>query len=791
MFDQSRPDEIGLSDRARRVRPTDPRLYAHLPYTFEVTDDVVRSRENALMLSFEVTGIDGLTSAPRQITALRDQIARLLASLDERFTFYIHRLTRPADLGVKKILGSSFAADVDRAWRDHLAGEDLLAFVTVVTVVRTVEPTIRVPFFRKAAKRLFREDTEARLASLREVVAILKSAIARPTRDLKISDGSFIGFYAALNSGQLAPEPRGGLSLISEDAATCALAFERGTIRITEGQGASRHAAVLFVSKLSQSTLPGMLDGIDAAANIIVTHVFTPVDRTVITERALSRLAQMQAAAELAGTIEAQLVDAIDDLKSGRLGFGEHQLTITVFADTPKALDAELSRLRGLALQSDVRMTQDRHATEASFFAMHPGNMGYCCRKVTNSTMNFADLAALHMADEGLTARQLPWGTPITVFQTAQGSVHRFSFHEPGRAGEEPTIGHTLVLGPSGGGKTSTVGFLLAQARRTNARIIIFDKDRGLKMAVDALGGRYAPIRAGQGSGLNPLITETGVRGEAFLLDWLTALIERGGAALSPAQAAALKRAVGQNAAAPPELRNFSAFASLIGDVHDDRALAQKVAEWAPGGRYGWVFGAADQPVVDFAGQDVTALDLTELLDLSTERTAILSYLFRRIEMLMEEKRPTLLVIDEAWKVLDDTYFAARLKQWLVTARKHNVVVVMMTQFPSQILESRARAIFEGLPNQLIFPNPSADAADYDHLSLSENELEFVLTGDQRRRLALWRTSRGATILDVDLGALGPLLTVLGGGQAGERLFGTDYAEHPEFWKNPLETQSK
>jgi type IV secretion system protein VirB4 len=741
------------------------------------------------MLSFEVTGIDGLTSAPRQITALRDEVARLLASLDERFTVYIHRLTRSADLGLGKILGSSFAADVDSTWRNHMTEEGLLEFVTVVTVVRTMEPGIRVPLFRNAARKLFREDTETRLMNLREVAGILKSAIARPTRDLLVSDGSLIGFYAALTSGVLAPEPRGELTLISEDAATIALEFDRGVIQIIEGQGAGRYAAVLFVSKFSQSTLPGMLDGIDTAVNTIVTHSFTPVDRTAITERALNRLAQMHAAAELAGTIEAQLVGAVDDLKSGRLGFGEHQLTITVFAESRKALEAEISRLRGLALQCDIRLTEDRHATEATFFAMHPGNMDYRCRKVTSSTNNFADLAAFHMADAGLASENLPWATPITVFQTAQGAAHRFSFHGPGKAGDEPTFGHTLVLGPSGVGKTSTMAFLLAQAIRTGARVILFDKDRGLKMAVDALGGRYAPIRAGQGSGLAPLLTETGTRGQAFLLDWLTALMERGGTRITPAQAMALKRAISQNAEAPLSLRNFQEFASLIGDVNDDRALAQLIAEWAPGGRFGWVFGAAETPVVDFSSHDVTALDLTELLDLSTERTAILSYLFRRIEMLMEEKRPTLLVIDEAWKVLDDEYFAARLKQWLVTARKQNVVVVMMTQFPSQILESRARAIFEGLPNQFIFPNPAAERTDYAHLSLSENELEFVLTGDQRRRMALWRTSRGATILDVDLTPLGPLLTVLGGGNAGERLFGADYADRRNFWKSALEKE--
>ncbi|WP_444451319.1 hypothetical protein ACTTAI_00060 (plasmid) [Rhodobacter capsulatus] len=47
----------------------------------------------------------------------------------------------------------------------------------------------------------------------------------------------------------------------------------------------------------------------------------------------------------------------------------------------------------------------------------------------------------------------------------------------------------------------------------------------------------------------------------------------------------------------------------------------------------------------------------------------------------------------------------------------------------------------------------------------------------------LSRNPRGSTVLDVDLKALGPLLTALGGGQAGINAFGADYATRPQFWK--------
>jgi type IV secretion system protein VirB4 len=68
----------------------------------------------------------------------------------------------------------------------------------------------------------------------------------------------------------------------------------------------------------------------------------------------------------------------------------------------------------------------------------------------------------------------------------------------------------------------------------------------------------------------------------------------------------------------------------------------------------------------------VVGIDMSEILDLGTERSALLAYLFRRIERVIEDRRPTLIVIDEAWKMLDDPIFVKRLHDWLVTMRKKN-----------------------------------------------------------------------------------------------------------------------
>ena len=773
----------GVRGRARAMIPADPKLYAHLPYVIEIDDETVRTRDNALMISLEITGIDGVTTGASAVTALRAGLAHLLDTLDERFTFYLHRMMRPAETGLKPIHGQSFAADIDKAWEKDLGRRNLQESVLILTVVRQRTAPLAVPLFGKAAAKIWGEDTDRRLEELREVVSILETGLGVKSHRLKISDGSLIGFYASLLTGELRLVPRSPYGLLAEDAAGATIRFEKSQFTVEEGTYTARVGAVLYVKSYATSTWPGMLDALGASRDTVITHSYTPIERGSITERVKRRVAQMRAAEDIAATVEAQLFEAADKAESGELGFGLHQMTITIFAECQTALDTEIARIRGIAHQNGMRLVRETTALEAGLFSMHPGNMAYRARDMTVSSINFADMAALHAADTGTEPARLPWGTPITLFQTLQGSLHRFSFHEPGDPKAEPTNGHTLVLGKSGGGKSTTVAFLAAQAQRASGRTIIFDKEAGLKMAVAALGGRYAEIRAGRPTGLNPLATESGERGEAWFLDWLVALLEQRSGPLSPLQSEALKSAIAQNGNARVGLRNFRAFQELFGDVGDGLDLAQRLREWGPEGRYGWVFGEADAPVVDFTSHDVTAVDLTEILDLGTERTAILGYLFRRIEMLIEEKRPTLILIDEAWKVLDDEYFTKKLAEWLVTARKKNVVVVMMTQFPSQIRGSKARSILEALPNQLLFPNGEAAVSDYDGFRLTDGELDFVLSPIPGQRMVLSRNPRSSTILNVDLKALGPLLTALGGGQAGLNAFGTDYASRSKFWK--------
>ncbi len=373
--------------RARALIPADPRLYAHLPYVIELDDEVVRSRDNALMLSLEITGIDGVTSGDTLVSALRAGFAHLLDTLDERFTFYLHRMMRTADTGVAPIHGASFAADIDRAWRQDLSYRNLQESVLVLTVVRRQVAPLAVPLFGKAAAKVWGEDTSRRLEELREVTSILETGLGIKARRLKIGDGSLVGFFASLTTGELRQLPRSPYCLLAEDAAGASVRFGTGVVAIEEGAEAPRVAAVLYVKSYANATWPGMMDALGSSRNTIITHSYTPIERNSIAERVKRRVAQMRAADDIAATIEAQLFEAADKAESGTLGFGVHQMTITVFADNEAALDEDVARIRGVAHQNGMRLVREVTALEAAFFAMHPGNMDYRARDMTVSSV--------------------------------------------------------------------------------------------------------------------------------------------------------------------------------------------------------------------------------------------------------------------------------------------------------------------------------------------------------------------------------------------------------------------
>jgi type IV secretion system protein VirB4 len=166
----------------------------------------------------------------------------------------------------------------------------------------------------------------------------------------------------------------------------------------------------------------------------------------------------------------------------------------------------------------------------------------------------------------------------------------------------------------------------------------------------------------------------------------------------------------------------------------------------------------------------VLGFDMTALLDSPVLRTPTMMYLFHRVDERLNGE-PTMILIDEGWKALDDAVFAARIRDWLKTLRKRNAVVGFGTQSARDALESRiSSAIVEQTATSIFMPNARARAEDYcDGFGLTEHELELIRALPAHSRCFLVRHANHSIVVRLDLSGMPDLLKVLSGREASVR----------------------
>jgi type IV secretion system protein VirB4 len=773
-------------ERRRVVRAL--HLVSGLPYLSVVDNATLMLRDGDLMAAFTVEGINADTIDNRQTMELCNAFSRFVAQQRGDVAYYVHRISVETRPSMKPVEGHAFNEEIDRRWQHYLQTIGLRDRITVITMV--IRPPRRIAsFFKKLTKDSIqnREEVRARAIRLDQMINTCMVAVsdAKPRR-LTVSNGDWLGYLRTIVDGSRARLIPGTKFVPIADLISNSAVTFHGRVFECDGHGAAskRYGTMVSVKDYPTETYPGILDRLNLPYDTVVCQSFTPIDN-ITAQGKISRVRkQMKAAEDAAVSLMAQLEEAEDDVASGRVVFGDHHCSIALFCESTREVEEAMAFVARAMQDAGASIVRENFAARAVYFAQHPGNFAYRTRPAMISSQNFAELCAMHGLSKGNPPERCPWGDAVTIVPTARGETFRFNFHLAGKPGQR-TVGHTLVLGQTGSGKTLGTAFLLSQAQRLEARMIVFDKDNGFEMAIRAMGGKYSAVRMGEDTGFNPMQAEADSRGAAWLSDWLTALANNDGVDLNPIQIQALNDAVQANTTADPRLQNFEQFRSQLRATDDDGDLYNRLGRWDETGQFGWLFGGKAKDPLAFTSR-ITAFDLTEIFDNDTVRTAWLSYVFRRIERLVEDEQPTLLVLDEAWKLLDDPYFEARLKDWMLTMRKKNVAVVLLTQRVSHIKNSAAGdAILESAVTRMVYPSSYNTESELAPLNLTPTESAFLQTSNVDNHLVLLKSGGDSVVLDFDLTALGGGVDVLGGGRGEKAPKG--WREHPNFQMEMLQ----
>ena len=763
---------------AQKAAALDPCAGDRLPYAGHLDDHTVMTRSGDLIQMIQVDGVAFETADSETLNhmaAVRDVVMRGIAN--SNLMLYCHVIRRQVTAELSGAQPEGFVRDLDDAWQQQLRGKRLYINDIVLMLVRRPARG-KIGFFdrltkwgngtRNSAERL--ADQTRELRELDAARTNLLSALSRyGPRLLGRYQGASgicsepLEILSALYNCEMQPvlEPMG-------DAGHY-LPYKRISFGLDalELKGASantsRFGAIVSIKDYPAYTAPGMLDNLLRLPHeLTMTESFAFIDRQIADERIGLALRRLRATSDETTTLRQGLLGAKDDLTGGAAAYGEHHLTVHVRAMTLAALDAAVADVQAsLADIGAVAVREDLNL-ESAFWGQFPGNADFIARKALVSTANLSGLISLHGFPIGMPEGG-PWGEPITVLETTSSTPYFFNLH----SGD---LGNFTLIGPSGSGKTVVLNFLIAQAQKFYPRTFFFDKDRGAEIFIRAIGGHYDVLRPGTPTGFNPLQLPENATNQAFLRQWLSQLLTPAGEQLTADENAIIASAVDANFGQPTEYRQLRYLVELLaGGARPIRGdLASRLAPWYGAGEHAWLFdNSADQLNLDTR---TAGFDMTALLDNPTLRTPAMMYLFHRVDERLDGS-PSMIVIDEGWKALDDDIFVHRLKDWMKTIRKRNGVVGFATQSASDAIESKiAATIIEQSATQLFMSNPKAQASDYcDGFGLTAHELDLVRSLPEHLRCVLIKQGGNSVVARLDMGNMPDAITVLSGRESSVR----------------------
>ncbi len=433
---------------------------------------------------------------------------------------------------------------------------------------------------------------------------------------------------------------------------------------------------------------------------------------------------------------------ALQELGADQVAFGYVTATVTVSDADAQVADEKLRRVEQLIQgRGFVTIAESLNAVEA-WLSSIPGNAYANVRQPLLSTLNLAHLMPVSAVWAGPARNAHLDGSPLVITRTDGATPFRLVTH----VGD---VGHTLVAGPTGMGKSVLLATLALQFRRyPGARLFLFDMGRSLRATVLGLGGEHYDLGGDGDLAFQPLARIDRPRYCTWAAEWLEARLLQEGVAVGPEQKAALWTALDSLAGAPEAQRTLTGLSVLL----QDNALRQALQPYVLGGAHGALLDA-DQDRLGNA--DVQCFEMEELMHSKSAVAAVLSYLFARFEERFDGA-PTLLILDEAWLFLDDPLFAARIRQWLKTLRKKNVSVIFATQSLADIKDSSiAAAIIESCASRIFLPNPLAGEPQirdiYQGFGLNDRQIEIVAQATPKRDY-YYQSRLGNRLFDLDLG---------------------------------------
>jgi type IV secretion/conjugal transfer VirB4 family ATPase len=756
-------------------RSSATRLADFLPWAALVAPGVVLNKDGSFQRTAHFRGPDLDSAVPAELVGVAGRLNNALRRLGSGWAIFVEAQRQPSNTYPENSFPEAASALVDAerkaAFEEEGAHYESAYFLTFLYLP---------PSWESAGAERFLYEGRARTegADAREILA---GFIDRTDRVLKLLEG-FMPESRWLDDAETLTYLHSCISTRRQRVGVPevpmyldALLADQPLVGGLEPKLGDTHLRVLTIVGFPAATTPGILDELNRLAfayrwstraimldKTDATRLLTRIRRQWFAKRKsiaviLKEVMTNEASTLLDTDAHNKAIDAdaaLQELGSDAVGAAYCTVTVTVWDDDARIADERLRLVEKVIQGRDFTcMVETVNAVDAWFGSL-PGHVYANVRQPPVSTLNLAHMIPLSAVWAG-PARDEHLDAPPLFFGRTEGATpFRFSLH----VGD---VGHTLVVGPTGAGKSVLLALMALQFRRyARAQVFAFDFGGSIRAAVLAMGGDWQDLggalteNADATVALQPLALIDDLAERGWAAEWISALLAREKIAITPEVKDHFWSALGSLASAPLGERTLTGLSVLL----QSRALKRALQPYCLGGSFGRLLDAEAERL----GEGTVQVFETEGLIGTGAASAVLAYLFHRIEARLDG-RPTLLIVDEGWLALDDEGFAGQLREWLKTLRKKNASVVFATQSLSDIDGSAiAPAIIESCPTRLFLPNERAIepqiTAIYRRFGLNDRQIEILARATPKRDYYC-QSRRGNRLFELGLGEVALALT--------------------------------
>lgn len=726
-----------------------------VPYACLYDPSTIATKDGELLQTIKITGLGYDVQSGDLRTAIRTAIRKAIPN--DRYAIWLHTLRRKQQGNVRTHYADPFSGKIDEVWRTNQPSSLSYVnelYITLVIAGEETRLTNRDVFLQSfLRKRDIRKRSAAMDVALKELNATtsamlkLLSPFGSKRLTMVERDGAFyseqLEFLEKLINLEERPMavPMRDLSHVLTSG-EITFGFNAMEVRTAEGQ--RRFAAILTLKEYKESTLAGIDKFLEIPCELIVSQCFdftgAPKARSAYQKQA--KFLHYSGDKQLAKWIE---IDRLmnENSSNERLHFGQQQTTIFLIANGVNALESNvrmvqrsLNRLGLVVVREDLRF-------ENCYWSQLPANFTFIARHNAVDTDHLAGFVNLQAAPMG-NATGSPWGPPVTVFTTVQDAAYYFNFHRQQSA-------HTIILGKKGTGRTTFTHLLLSQTRKLPLAIWYLDATGRAEPFISAMGGQVQTIGSSNCK-LNPLMLPDTPANRDFLALWLSTLIDPSGTQLNASTLGYFKHVIDTVLQLPREQRRMSAIIAIFREA--DALMANSLQRYAAGGQYGELF---DMPEDNFTAGKLRAWDISQWMADPATRVPLTGYLLHRLTGMLNGA-PTLIVMEDGFRILDTPLFSARVGGWCDYLTKNNAASLITTADIEQsadyaycsIIANKAATIFA-------MPDSSPSTAYSTGFGFSAADLSALSYMNNARRHVLQKRGDEAVVVNATLSGLPPL----------------------------------